>query len=72
MIPEEWASVESTNIDAVRYDFSQEQLFVRFKNGKTYVYDNVPQDEAEGLYHASSPGSYLRDNIIGTYTSIRM
>lgn len=72
MIPEEWSSVESTNIDAVRYDTSQEQLFVRFKNGKTYSYDNVPPDEAEALYHASSPGAYLRENIIGTYNAQRM
>ena len=72
MIPEEWSSVDSTNLDAIRYDTQQEDLYVRFKNGKTYKYEQVPSEEAEALYHASSPGQYLRDNIIGTYNAQRM
>jgi hypothetical protein len=67
MIPEEWSSVQSTNIDQVKYDLSAHELHVQFKNGGYYIYTGVPVEDAEEIYHASSPGSYLRSNIIGVY-----
>jgi len=68
MIPTTWASVDSSNIDAIKYDSNGSNLHVRFKSGAEYIYGGVEPEIAEGLYHASSAGRYLRDNIIGTYT----
>lgn len=68
----DWTQVESSNVDAVCYDAQQSQLFVRFKTGSVYMYDKVPVDEHENLLSASSPGGYLRENIIGTYAAQRV
>jgi hypothetical protein len=72
VIPEQWSTVNSSNLDAIKYDAAASELHVRFKNGGTYVYEDVEPEEAESLYHASSPGSYLRENIIGTYNHRRV
>lgn len=34
--------VESSNVEVVGYD-NERRLYVRFKSGDTYVYDNVPE-----------------------------
>lgn len=67
MIPTDWSPVASSNVEAVKYDPGESALHIKFKSGKVYVYDGVPPEDAEGLYHASSPSGFLRDNIIGTY-----
>jgi hypothetical protein len=67
MIPIDWTSVESSNVDAVKYDAVASELHVRFKHGGTYVYEDVEPEDAEGLMHASSPGQYLHANIIGSH-----
>lgn len=72
MIPANWASVDSSNVKAVKYDAAAGELHVQFHNGKTYAYEGVPPEEAENLFHASSPGSYLRNNIIGSYNDRRI
>lgn len=68
MIPgNTWIGVGSTNVAGVKYEEEQQKLHVRFTNGMVYIYRGVPSDEVENLVHASSPGTYLRVNIIGTY-----
>jgi len=71
MIPTDWATLDSSNVSAIKYDADNSVLHVRFKNGNSYAYDNVPPETVEGFYHASSPGSYLRENIIGTHAHRR-
>ena len=72
MIPTNWASVDSSNVAAIKFDAAAGELHVRFHNGKTYAYEGVPPEEAESLFHASSPGQYLRNNIIGSYRDRRV
>jgi hypothetical protein len=72
MIPTTWASVDSSNVDALKYDPQGGNLHVRFKNGSEYIYGGVDPELVEALYHASSVGSFLRENIMGTYTHRRV
>ena len=67
MIPTTWASVDSSNVDALKYDAQGGNLHVRFKNGAEYIYEGVDPESVEALYHASSVGRELNENIIGSY-----
>ena len=49
--------VVSTTIDAIAW--ASKTLFVRFRSGATYTYDNVPYDIYDGLKKAESCGRYL-------------
>ena len=57
--------VESSNVQAVGWNDGI--LFVQFKNDSIYQYDNVPEDEFQGLVNAESVGRYLNTNIKGNY-----
>ena len=72
MIPGEWISLVSSNLDAMKYDAGSSVLHVRFKNGGAYAYDDVPPETAEGLHSASSHGQYLREHVIGTHKHRRI
>ena len=72
MIPTTWASVDSSNVEAIKFDPQGGNLYVRFKSGVEYVYEGVDRDLVEALYHSSSVGRFLRENIIGTYTHRRV
>lgn len=49
-------TVESSMIHAVGYDPEKREMEVVFNSGKTYVYENVPQKEYEGLMSADIEG----------------
>jgi len=59
--------VDSSNVEAVGYDDSAEELHVRFLSGDTYVYHGVPDEIFDGMLNASSKGSYLNREIKGVY-----
>ena len=63
--------VESSNIAAAGYSPGPEgkpgNLYVRFKSGDTYVYGDVPAEEAEAFLKADSPGRYHAGRIKGVY-----
>lgn len=40
---------------------------IQFKSGKTYTFENVPQDVYQGLVEAPSPGGYYNEVIKGQY-----
>ncbi len=63
----DWKRLDSSNLDAMRYDPETKQLQVRFKSGRTYDYPEVPQDVADGLESAGSPGAYFNTAIKGVY-----
>lgn len=67
----DWIPVSSSNMAGVKYDATLHKLYVRFQNGSVYIYSGVPADELENLTHASSPGQYLRSNIVGVYAHER-
>lgn len=60
-------NVTSSNIEAIGYSPIDKKLRVDFLNGTSYVYDNVPQNVAQGLQDASSHGQYFNTNIRNAY-----
>lgn len=66
----DWVYVDSSNIEAVCYmaDSNPRELQVRFLNGSTYSYSDVPQEIYEELLNAPSKGSFLNRMIKGVYS----
>jgi len=63
----EMIPVVSSNVAAVGYDSSSQTVYVRFLDGKTYIYKGVPEAEFENLKNAASIGSYLHRNFKNVY-----
>lgn len=63
----DWIRVDSSLIDSVLYDQTAQKLSVRFLDGRVYEYQGVPQDVAQGLISAQSPGNYFWTYIRGAY-----
>lgn len=59
--------VSSSNVASVGYDAGSALLEVEYKDGSIYQYFDVPQHHYEGLVGAGSVGSYLNQNIKGSY-----
>lgn len=68
----EWIPVSSSNLDAVSYDDILRRLFVRFKSGSVYQYENVPKGKYQGLISAASKGSFFHQHIKGVYGFTRL
>jgi len=61
-------NVVSSNISSIGYDSTTKTLEIEFNDRSVYQYDNVPQNEYDGLMSADSHGSYLHANIKGKYS----
>lgn len=57
----------SSNLAGYDYDAQTRVLQIQFTSGRTYSYNDVPQDVVDGLEQASSPGQYFNAHIKGTY-----
>jgi len=55
--------VTSSNIEAVGYDASSQELHVRFLIGRTYVYSEVEEFKFTEMLSGGSVGVYLNQNI---------
>jgi hypothetical protein len=55
----EMTSVNSSNVDAVGHDADQEEMWVRFQTGETYIYSGVDSMTYESVLNAASIGSTL-------------
>jgi hypothetical protein len=64
----EMIPVVSSNVDAVGYDEGACALHIRFRDGDTYVYQNVPRDVFDELMAADSKGKYVSRIIRPAYT----
>jgi hypothetical protein len=64
-----WVDVISSNVAAIRYDREWSTLSVRFNNGRSYEYMNVPAHLAEDLFESSSMGRFLAKRIKGMYST---
>lgn len=60
-------SVFSSTVDQIGYDENALELWVKFKSGKTYVYQGVPMDTAMLVMDAPSVGQALNQFIKGQY-----
>jgi KTSC domain-containing protein len=61
--------VRSSNVVSVGFDGTT--LEVEFKGGKVYQYKGVPQTLYDELISAPSIGKYMRDYVIGNYSSVK-
>lgn len=59
--------VQSSNIVAVGHDAETSKLFVQFKSGGTYQYDNVPPEAHAAFVGAESVGKHFHAEIKGKY-----
>ena len=59
-----WVGVDSSAIAAIAYEPNQSVLFVLFRKGQIYSYDNVSQYKYNKLLSAESKGEYLNKSII--------
>lgn len=60
--------LNSSNLRGYEYQSDTRLLKVTFMSGRTYVYQDVPQDVADGLGSADSPGKYFNSSIKDTYS----
>ncbi len=63
----DWKAVNSSNLEATRYDAGNKRLEVKFKGGGHYGYKDVPPAKARGIRRAKSAGKYFHRNIKGTF-----
>lgn len=64
----EMVFVDSSNIEAIGYDATTQELHVRFlKSGETYVYYTVEEWVFQEFMQTDSKGTYLNINIKGRY-----
>lgn len=61
--------VESTSLRAYGYDAGSQTLAVEFKNGRSYNFPNISQEQADGLAKAKSAGGYVNQLIRGEATA---
>lgn len=67
MKPPELTPMTSSVFSGHHYDPATNRLTVRFNNGKTWIYDDVPHEKAVTFAGALSPGRYFSDKIKGLY-----
>jgi hypothetical protein len=61
--------VNSSMVYAIGYDSKSKTLEIIFRSGKTWIYQEVPNEVYKELVDAPSIGSYMRSNIIDCYPS---
>ncbi len=68
----EHRSLESSFLKSAAYDPGLLLLEVKFKNGKTYRYADVPEELFNQLCAADSCGKYLNSEIKGKFTVVQV
>lgn len=63
-------TLKSSNIDAATH--KDGALIVRFKNGTTYSYADVPFGHFKRLIKARSPGAYFAGMIRGMFEATKL
>ncbi len=67
----EMIAVRSSNVESIGYDDDEQTLYIRFKNGTTYRYEQVPRAAYDRLLSAESVGSMVASEIARHYPAIR-
>lgn len=67
MTEPEMHMIDSSNVEAVGFDEDEQEIWVRFLSGDTYVYSDANEAIFNELLHASSVGSYLNRAIKGNF-----
>ena len=63
----EMHEVDSSNVEAIGHESDSNELYVRFKNYRTYVYYDVEEWVFDEFMNAGSKGEYLNQRIKGVY-----
>lgn len=61
----EMTPVDSSNIAAIGW--ADNELYIEFNSGSTYVYADVPESTFERMMDADSQGKFFHANIRGQY-----
>jgi len=64
----EMRPVSSTNVAAIGYDQSAQNLYIQWKDGRTSIYESVPPLVASDLESAHSVGQAFNQTIKGQYS----
>lgn len=64
--------VDSSNLEWVAYDKDKQILYVQFRNGGLYNYEDVPEKIFNDLLHAGSKGRYHAVKIKWKYKYNKM
>jgi hypothetical protein len=62
---------DSSNILFSTYDSSKKNLYICFKNGQTYVYENIEQKLNEAFELAQSQGKFLSEKIKNKFSYVK-
>ena len=65
----QWVGVHSSNVRAIRYDRRTMTLGVQFHRGSTYVYFEVPIEDARAMYLAGSIGKFVHQRLKNMFIS---
>lgn len=69
----EMVFVVSTTMEAVGYDPTTSELYIRFlRTGETYVYYGVPESSFRELMQSDSKGQYFNQNIRNVFGNAKM
>lgn len=62
-----WEKAQSSNIDAVGYDPTSQELQVKFRSGATYRYLMVPPEVYDEFKDLKFSGRFLNSTIKGAF-----
>lgn len=63
-----WVPIDgSSTIHSTAYSKSENKLYIRYKTGQIYSYDDVPVSVYNEMLQADSIGRFVRDNIAYEY-----
>ncbi len=62
-----FTKIDSGHMDGYKYDSSQRQLTVRFKNGYTYVVHGIATEAHQEFVNAPSQGEHWHSQIKDQY-----
>jgi KTSC domain len=64
--------VESTSLESVGYDSTEQRLEIEFKHGAIYEYLDVPAEVFEAFLAADSKGTFFNNDIKTSYDFARV
>jgi hypothetical protein len=59
--------VDSSNIEAIGYDDTAQELHVQFLSSGYYIYYDVPREIFDALMYSASKGSFLNREVKNVY-----
>ena len=63
---------ESSNIESFAYDRVTKNLYIEFKTGSTYVYQDVPEQIVIDFDLAESKGKFFSENVKSEYEWVKL